>query len=284
MQLAGEAVSKVDAAQAKALMQGAESQGFWLLCAGYSVNFTDSAGVHHMTTDLPTVFTTLTIASQSRKVLDYGDAAPQWLLDLDLKIDALADTHRWRHGDPAEETFNENRLLEDTYMPKPGVTPLMKAAVRQTPEELTYLLKAGAGIDAEDSSGWTALMYAAQAGKLENFRLLLTAGAEPNHRSKFGETALFAAVSAWFDPVSKVKLLTAAGTDINAQDKHGTSALMIAAQHYWMPDLVSTMIDLGAKKDLKNTKGQTAVDILDLREKTTPDKSYGSVRSLLALP
>lgn len=70
------------------------------------------------------------------------------------------------------------RLQEDTYMPKPGATSLMKAAVQETPAEIVALLKAGADINAEDSSGWTAQMYAAQAGKLESLKFLPTAGAK----------------------------------------------------------------------------------------------------------
>jgi len=75
-----------------------------------------------MVTDVPTFFTTLNVAGQSKTVRDYADGAPKWLRDLDQEIDGLADTHRWRHGDPAEELFGEMRLQEDTFMPKPGIT------------------------------------------------------------------------------------------------------------------------------------------------------------------
>ena len=95
------------------------------------------------------------------------------------------------------------RLQEDTYMPKPGVTSLMKAAVQETPAEIVALLKAGADTNAEDSSGWTAQMYAAQAGKLERLKFLPTAGAKAGHRSKAGETVIFAAVSSWYDPCNE---------------------------------------------------------------------------------
>jgi ankyrin repeat protein len=235
-------------------------------------------------TDHPTVFTTLTISGQSKRVRDYAGAAPPWLQTLDQEIDRLADTHRWRHGDPKAELFGGARLNEDTYMPKPGVTPLMKAVVQQTPEEIAALLKAGADINAEDASGWTPLMYAAQAGKLENLKLVVASGGKAGHRSAAGETALFAAVSSWDDPTARVKLLKAAGTDINAKDKHGTSALMIAAQHFWIPDLIATMIELGADKTQRDVSGRTAADLLEVQRQQTPDPDhYGAARALLAL-
>ena len=169
-------------------------------------------------------------------------------------------------------------------MPKPGITSLMKAAVQETPAEIAALLKAGADINAEDSSGWTALMYAAQAGKLESLKFLLTAGAKAGHRSKAGETVIFAAASSWYDPAAKVNLLKAAGTDMNAQDKHGTSALMIAAQHFWVSNLIATMMELGADKALRNASGLSAEDLLDLQEQKVHDPGkYSEAHGLLTL-
>ncbi len=114
-------------------------------------------------------------------------------------------------------------------MPKPGVTSLMKAAVQETPAEIVALLKAGADINAEDSSGWTAQMYAAQAGKLERLKFLPTPVRKRVTAPKQGRQLSLQQSHPGTIPATKVNLLKAAGTDINAQDKYGTSTLMIAA-------------------------------------------------------
>ena len=40
-------------------------------------------------------------------------------------VDAVANTHQWRHGDPATESIVE---IAYEYLPKPGKTELMDAA------------------------------------------------------------------------------------------------------------------------------------------------------------
>ena len=88
-------VSPVDAASLIGIFR---SRGFWTLCSTYE----------RYITDLPAWITTVRIGSHEKRVLNYAERAPQWLTDLDLKVDSLADTHRWRHGDPTVGALTES--------------------------------------------------------------------------------------------------------------------------------------------------------------------------------
>ena len=269
----GHAHAHVDGAKAVALLEHFQQAGFFSLCAGYTRFVTDS----------PTHLTSLRIGGETKQVSDYASSAPAWLGSLDNEVDALADTHRWRHGDPAQERFEDSRLSEDVFLPKPGVTPLMKAVVKDglNSTELKTLLGEPGSVNAVDKSGWTSLMYAAEAARPELMHALLDAGADVNARSKAGETAMFAAVTAWYDPVAKVRFLKTAGADINARDQDGSTALMQAAQHYWMEGLLATMIELGADPSVRNKEGLRALDFLEKRAKGSSDPSYPNAKRLL---
>jgi ankyrin repeat protein len=88
---------------------------------------------------------------------------------------------------------------DNVFAPKPGVTDLMRAASAGDVSGMERELAAGAKVNAQDSSGFTALMFATRAlpprasnrGVLE---VLLKAGADPNIRSNRGQTAIMAAI------------------------------------------------------------------------------------------
>jgi hypothetical protein len=271
----GNDVSRIDPAKAIALIQRANKQGFNSLCEGY----------RRMVTDNPTYTTTLTIAGHSKSVSDYADAAPKWMQALEMEIDALADTYHWRRGDPAEQSFDG----ADLYLPKPGVTPTMKAAAAESPTQLQTLLKGGANPNTEDASGFTALMYAVGFAPVGNVKALLAAGATPNHQSKLGETPIMVAMmTQTYDPLAKIKLLRESGADINAQDKQGTTALMLAVgggRNRSMLDAIPTLLQLGANPRLTDHDGKTALNILDREAKDanqTTSEDYRTAHTLLS--
>jgi uncharacterized protein DUF6438/ankyrin repeat protein len=246
----GRASAQIAAANAKALVEQFRSVEFWSLCEGYSQGITD----------LPTYETVVYIGGNAKRVSDYADSAPDFLRKLDLQLDTLADTHRWRHGDPAMEVF-EAGMREECYLPKPGVTPLMCAA-SQAGGMLPGLLRP-ADINARDSSGWTPLMYAAYSGDDQVLAQLLAVGAEPKAVSTMRQTVMMAAVSGYPWSAAKMSRLKAAGCDINATDSTGATALMLAMRQFWQPERIEWLMANGALSSLKDAHAKTAITLLN---------------------
>ena len=249
---------RVDAAVASRLIRDFRDHGFARLCAGYSRAVTDSAAA----------VTTLSLGHQANRVRDYAGGGPAWLADLDLRVDALANTHAWRHGEPARERFGETRLVEDTVMPKPGVTPMMKAAAADRVAEIRALL-----------AKWAARRRRG-CQRLDGADVRCRSGPARHHAGTCWRTAPARATDRClarhcclpprlhpYDAAAKVRLLARSGAAINARAGDGSSALMVAAQHFWTPGLVEALLAVGADPRLKNTAGLTAIDALDAQEK-----------------
>lgn len=220
---------------------------FWSLCGEYSASITDSG----------TTGIRVEIGGQKKSISNYANSAPRWVQNLEDAIDSSANSHQWRHGDARTEPLSN--IFQDSYSPKLGVTPLMKAASNADVAAMKVALKPGDDIDATDSSGWTALMYAAVSSHSEPVHLLLAAGANPNHKSPNGDTPLMAfAISGVFD-----EDLQHAGANINAQNSAGVTALMILAAK-GEADEVRSALNAGADSALKDAQGRTALDYLHL--------------------
>jgi TonB family protein len=247
VEIVGERHSTIAPEVAHALLEKFRSPAFWALCGGYSASVTDN----------PTMEVEIRIGGRSKTVWNYAESAPEFEASLEDAVDAAADTHAWRHGDARTEPLSN--IGQDAYMPKPGVTPLMKAAARDDVAAVKELLKSGTDVDVADSSGWTALMYAAASERSESVQLLLVSGANPNHRSPNGDTPLMAsAISRSFD-----EDLAHAGADLNAKNSVGTTALMILAAA-GETDEVKDALQAGADATLKDAMGRTALDYLRL--------------------
>jgi TonB family protein len=243
----GERHSTIGSEAAHTLLEKFRSPAFWALCGGYDASVTDN----------PTMQIEVRIGGRSKTVWNYADSAPEFEGSLEDAVDAAANTHAWRHGDPRTEPLSN--ISQDAYMPKPGVTPLMKAAAEANLSAIKEILMSGGDVDATDSSGWTALMYAAASGHSGPVELLLAAKANPNHKSLNGDTPLMAsAISRSFDDD-----LAHAGADVNARNSAGTTALMILAAA-GEADEVKDALKAGANVTLKDAMGRTALDYLRL--------------------
>jgi TonB family protein len=179
----GHRTGQIDASAARRLIERFRTKEFWSLCGDYRRPITDSA----------TVTVTVSIAGRTRVVSDYAGAAPRAEQERELAIDETSNSRIWRHGDPASEPVT--RIPFDTYLPKPGVTRLIRAASAGDVVELRKLIAMGKNVNEADASGWSALTYAAASGDAKTVQLLLHAGASPNHVSIRGDTALIAAAS-----------------------------------------------------------------------------------------
>ena len=243
----GERHSTIASEAAHALFEKFQSPAFWALCGGYDASVTDN----------PTMQIEARIGGHSKIVWNYAGSAPEFEASLEDAVDAAANTHAWRHGDPRTEPLSN--ISQDAYMPKPGVTPLMKAAAEANLSAIKEMLASGADVNATDASGWTALMYAAVSDHSEPVELLLATKANPNHKSFNGDTPLMAsAVSRLFD-----EDLAHAGADLNAKNSVGTTALMILAAA-GEADEVRAALKAGADATLKDAMGRTALDYLRL--------------------
>jgi len=239
--------SIIDASTARSLLERFRTKDFWSYCGSYGRNVTDSSGTE----------ITVRLGGKTRKISDYAESSPSELQELLLEVDRVADSHRWRHGDPIREPIS--RIANDAWLPKPGVTPLMIAAGRNDPERLKALINAGADVSKTDSSGWSALMYAAFASSDIPVQLLLKAGADPNQSSPHGDTPLMvsAAFGNWDD------VLVKAGAWPNAQNSAGQTTLMFLASRGEV-DAIDEALRAGADASLKDKKGRTALDYLEL--------------------
>jgi hypothetical protein len=243
----GERGSRIDAKIARDLLEGFRTKEFWAYCGNYSRGVTDSSA-----TEL-----TVTLSGRTRTISDYAESSPEALQDLLLAVDRVADSHHWRHGDPANEPIS--RIDDDSYLPKPGVTPLMLAAARNKLGDLKALIAAGSAVKQTDGSGWSALMYAACASSGLPVQMLLKTGADPNQSSPHGDTALMASAACGSWDTNLVK----AGASVNAQNKDGQTALMFLASRDEVDD-IREALQAGASAALKDKKGRTALDYLRL--------------------
>lgn len=87
---------------------------------------------------------------------------------------------------------------------QPDMNALMWATHAAQVEVVSALLDKGAGIDAQNSSGYSALMIAAESGQVEVLQLLLRRGANPTLRNRSGHTALELSRSAGHEEAARL--------------------------------------------------------------------------------
>lgn len=237
---------QISSAAAHALLEQFRTPAVWRLCGRYVQAGLMDGGASSFK---------VRIDGREKSVGEYGDAAPAIFRNVELAVDASANTHQWRHGDPKTESIAE---ITFEYLPKPGKTKLMDAAHRGDKKAFQAALEAGDKLTDVDASGWTPLMYAASSYGDSPLREIVKTGVDVNARSKKGETALMAsAVTGMAD-----EDLLKAGADVNAVNDDGMTALMLLAQH-GNPDAVETLLKAGADARVKDSKGRTALDYLN---------------------
>lgn len=97
---------------------------------------------------------------------------------------------------------------------------------------INLLVKAGARLEARQGYGWTPLMRAVMEGTADEVQALLAVGADPNPISPDysmpvfirGRTTLMAAIAS----PEKLKLLLGAGAKIDSKDDHNQTAIEYA--------------------------------------------------------
>jgi hypothetical protein len=237
---------RIAPSEAKSLLEQFRTQPVWDLCGNYyQAGLMDGGGSSFK----------VRIGGREKSVSEYGDVAPPIFREVELLVDAAANTHQWTHGDPRTESIVE---ISYEYLPKPGKTKLMDAAHDGDEVRFRTALAAGDKLTDVDASGWTPLMYAAGSyGKSEESEIL-KAGVSVNARSKRGETALMAAASTGMADEDLLK----AGADVNAVNDIGMTALMLLVQR-GEPDEIMILLKAGADARKKDASGRTALDYLN---------------------
>ena len=230
---------------ATSLLEQFRTQQVWDLCENYyQEGLMDGGGSSFK----------VRIGGRGKSVSEYGDVAPPVFREVELAVDAGANTHQWRHGDPKTESIVE---ITWEYLPKPGKTKLMDAAHDGDEVRFQAALAAGDKLTDVDASGWTPLMYAAGSYGNSEESELLKAGVNVNARSRRGETALMAAAVTGMADEDLLK----AGANVNAVNDVGMTALMLLVQR-GDPDEIETLLKAGADARRKDALGRTALDYL----------------------
>jgi len=164
----------------------------------------------------------------------------------------------------------ENILMQQGYdvneVNEKKENPILIATHLNNLEIARKLIDAGANVNMQDEIKDSAYLYAGAQGRTEILRYILEhARPEPDQkvRNRYGGNALIPAAEKGY--IENVKLLLADGrVDINLQNEFGYSALIEAvalkdgSQVY--QDIVKLLLDGGAKTDLKDRTGKTALD------------------------
>ena len=237
---------QITPAEAKSLLEQFRTQQVWDLCENYYQAGLMDGGWSSFK---------IRIGGREKSVSEYGDVASPIFGEVELRVDATANTQQWRHGDPKTES-----IIEITWedLPKPGRTKLMDAAQRGDDAAFRTALTAGDKLTDVDASGWKPLMYATSSYGNSEESEILKACANFNARSKRGETALMAsAVTGMVD-----EDLLAAGADVNAVNDGGMTALMLLVQRA-EADEIAILLKAGADARKKDAAGRTAMDYLN---------------------
>jgi ankyrin repeat protein len=120
------------------------------------------------------------------------------------------------------------------------------------------LLAAGANPNIQDVNGMTPLMWAAGVGKPETVKMLLEKGADAKATDKLtGESALMRALRT--GKPETVKIIMAANPDITTKNSLGMTPFLVACA-YGDLDKIKMLIDAGADKTAKDSRGWGAID------------------------
>lgn len=146
-----------------------------------------------------------------------------------------------------------------------GLTPLMRAAVRNDVEIVTLLLGAGADPAAEAPEGLTAAHVAAQADAVDSLGVLVGAGADLGAVSSNGMNVLHHAAD--LGSVGVIEFAAGQGMDLDARSEvitqghghprdRGATALGIASRAGQM-EAVEALLAHGANVDAVSAAGHT---------------------------
>ncbi|KAM3085736.1 hypothetical protein ACMFMG_002801 [Clarireedia jacksonii] len=143
-----------------------------------------------------------------------------------------------------------------------GETPIHGACYRDTADVLKLLLQKDkeegkSTIELADSHGWTPLHTACDIGKIDMVKTLLNHYAKAGRRDLDGKTSLHIASAGGASEIVSL-LLNYDETLLDLVDSESKTALHLAAEERHAT-VVQTLVDSGAKVDLSDSEGCTAL-------------------------
>jgi ankyrin repeat protein len=133
-----------------------------------------------------------------------------------------------------------------------GLSGLMVAAQNSDMEMLRFLMKAGANLNATQTTGWTPLLYAVYGGNADVVKELIMNNAAVSPRmNDQGWTALMLATYQEYEDIAQ--LLLDNGADPNEQDQEGWTTLMIAANKGNI-NIVKSLLEKGVDVNAKDSE------------------------------
>lgn len=135
------------------------------------------------------------------------------------------------------------------------LTPLHEAVVFGSLDEVSALLRAGAGLEDRDYWERTPWLMAIQIGDIAKAKMLLEHGADRNARGRCDKPSLFYAINNNHIPM--LKWLLELGADVEQTDKFGDTPLREAVDHE-NQECVEVLLGAGANVD-RDSKTGTAL-------------------------
>jgi cytohesin len=133
--------------------------------------------------------------------------------------------------------------------------PVLLAVGNHIPIITRLLLEAGANPNGDTNSPYRPSFYSLNnSGKdAPDLQVLLEHGADPNAKNRQGQTPLFLTTNSIL-----VHLLIDHKADVNERNKYGETPIMLATGEC-AADFIKTLVEAGAKTDLQDTNGNTAL-------------------------
>jgi ankyrin repeat protein len=150
-------------------------------------------------------------------------------------------------------------------------TPLHQTTFSDREEAAKVLIAAKADVDAQNSSGISPTLWASSYDSPNVLKLLLEAGCDPNQRGAGdGTTPLGTAChySNLGTVPDCVKVLVASGADVNRIGSKGRPCIHWAVAWAGGVPLVQYLLDHGADPMIRDSSGETAMDIARREQKT----------------
>nr|MCU0247332.1 ankyrin repeat domain-containing protein [Bryobacter sp.] len=167
-------------------------------------------------------------------------------------------------ADEAKVKLLLSRGAKAAHKAKSGYTPLIAAAVNRSGVDVMKMLVAK-GAEVNPGPGTrnnaTPLNYAVATGDESAVRFLLDNGADPRKKTLLAGVVPVDPITnaTGYEHTALIRLLVERGVDINEKDKDGMTQLAWAFL-FQKPDLVRTLLSLGATRDGKDKFGLAPAD------------------------